>query len=308
MSVTPRTKPTESPLRTADTGPTRRRIRIGLVLVLLVTFTVAYLVVLFTFIRGDTHQNQRFTSETSGVHDRIMIKITLLTVHAEDNAYQVRIDARPQGTYRDPDGGLAVPLRMILEEIGNDHTEELSAGQWIPLRDATLTAEGDTSLYPFDSHEIPLDIAFTDQQGDPVPITVDLHAGLHDWNVNATLQPDTHDGNVRLEMTAARAAPVITFALGLMVVLILLVVVTVGMVTRAINLQKIGFPTLASLAALLFAIPGIRNSMPDTPPVGTLSDFIVFFWALLIVAICMTIASRAWLRKARHTTDDPPAD
>jgi hypothetical protein len=89
-----------------------------------------------------------------------------------------------------------------------------------------------------------------------------------------------------------------------MAVLVLLVVVTVGMVTRAFGLHKVGFPTLASLAALLFAIPGIRNSMPNTPPVGTLSDFIVFFWALLIVAVCMAVASLAWLRQVR-TSDDP---
>ncbi|MCC8245065.1 DUF4436 family protein [Saccharothrix luteola] len=49
------------------------------------------------------------------------------------------------------------------------------------------------------------------------------------------------------------------------------------MITRAVSLRKVGFPTLASLAALLFAVPGIRNSMPNTPPVGTLTGFIVFF-------------------------------
>ncbi|MEJ2855512.1 MULTISPECIES: DUF4436 family protein [unclassified Saccharothrix] len=43
--------------------------------------------------------------------------------------------------------------------------------------------------------------------------------------------------------------------------------------------------------------------MPNTPPVGTLSDFIVFFWALLITTVCMVVASIAWLRNADRETD-----
>ncbi|TDV40941.1 DUF4436 family protein [Actinophytocola oryzae] len=288
-----------------DTKSTRKGTRIGLVLTLLIAFTAAYLVVLFTFLSGDSDRSQHFTSDGGTDPDRVTIDVTLLTINADDNAYQVRVDAQPQGRYRAADGALTAPLRMTLDEIDGDHTTELAAGQWMPLREATLTADGDTSLYPFDEHHIPLEIAMSDARGEPVPITLDLNTGLHDWEADAVMRPDSHTGDIRLEMTASRSAPVVTFALGLMVVLVLLVVVTVGMVTRAISTGKIGFPTLASLAALLFAIPGIRNSMPDTPPVGTLSDFVVFFWALSTVAICMTIASLAWLRHARRTADDP---
>ncbi|WP_026422274.1 DUF4436 family protein [Actinokineospora inagensis] len=290
---------------TTSTTQPKRRTRIGLALGILIAFTAAYLVILFTFLSSDTGRGQIITSDPSTTADRVSVKVTLLTINADDNAYKVRVDARPEGRYRNPDGSLATPLRFTLDEIGGNHTTELAEGQWMPLREATLTAEGDTSLYPFDTHHIPLEVAITDPKGDPVPITIDLRAGLHDWKATATPLPDTHIGDVRLEMTATRSAPIITFALGLMLVLVLLVVVTVGMVTRAVATHKIGFPTLASLAALLFAIPGIRNSMPDTPPVGTLSDFIVFFWALLTVAICMSLASLAWLRQARRETDDP---
>ncbi|PPK68530.1 DUF4436 family protein [Actinokineospora auranticolor] len=110
--------------------------------------------------------------------DRVGVKVTLLTINADDNAYKVRIDTRPEGRYRNADGSLRTPLRFTLDEIGGDHTTELAEGQWMPLREATLTADGDTSLYPFDTHHIPLEIAITDERGEPVPITVDLRAGL----------------------------------------------------------------------------------------------------------------------------------
>lgn len=120
--------------------------------------------------------------------------------------------------------------------------------------------------------------------------------------MSSRLDPASHDGDIRLDITAARSVPVIAFALGLMAVLVLLVVVTAAMVAHAVAWRKVGFPTLASLAALLFAVPGIRNSMPGTPPVGTLSDFLVFFWALLIVSLCMATASGSWLRANRTFT------
>jgi hypothetical protein len=36
---------------------------------------------------------------------------------------------------------------------------------------------------------------------------------------------------------------------------------------------------------LLFAFAIVRNAQPGTPPIGTYSDFISFFWAEVIIAL-----------------------
>ncbi|MCS7478717.1 DUF4436 domain-containing protein [Umezawaea endophytica] len=195
-------------------------------------------------------------------------------------------------------------VQIEIDDIGSEPVETYDAGRRMPLHDLSLTASGDTSLYPFDTHDIPLEISVYDDARNPVPAGLVLQASLHDWHVTSSMRPDSRDGGILLDIQAHRSVSVMVFAIGLMCVLFLLVVVTVGMVARAVSLKKVGFPTLASLAALLFAVPGIRNSMPNTPPVGTLSDFIVFFWALLITTVCMVVASVSWLRNAEEERPD----
>lgn len=52
-------------------------------------------------------------------------------------------------------------------------------------------------------------------------------------------------------------------------------------------------------AALLFAFASVRNAQPGTPPIGTYSDFISFFWAEVIIALCLVILVFTWV--LRHS-------
>ena len=46
-------------------------------------------------------------------------------------------------------------------------------------------------------------------------------------------------------------------------------------------------PPFAFLAALLFAFPTVRNNLPGNPPIGSLNDFLAFFWTEGIVALAL---------------------
>jgi hypothetical protein len=48
-------------------------------------------------------------------------------------------------------------------------------------------------------------------------------------------------------------------------------------------------------AALLFAFATVRNAQPGAPPIGTYSDFISFFWAEVIIALCLVLLVFTWL-------------
>ncbi|KAI9296123.1 hypothetical protein K502DRAFT_282068, partial [Neoconidiobolus thromboides FSU 785] len=45
-----------------------------------------------------------------------------------------------------------------------------------------------------------------------------------------------------------------------------------------IHKREVPPPLIGVSLALLFALPGIRNSQPGVPFLGCLSDFISFFW------------------------------
>jgi hypothetical protein len=59
--------------------------------------------------------------------------------------------------------------------------------------------------------------------------------------------------------------------------------------------RKIEISMFSFLGALLFAFPALRNSQPGTPPIGTMSDFLAFFWAEVIIALSLLAVVLRWL-------------
>lgn len=49
------------------------------------------------------------------------------------------------------------------------------------------------------------------------------------------------------------------------------------------------WPSLGWMAATLFALIGMRNAAPGAPPIGSLIDYVAFFWAEGIIAACLVV-------------------
>ena len=78
-----------------------------------------------------------------------------------------------------------------------------------------------------------------------------------------------------------------------MAVLILAILVVLG---------RIGpdFGLMLWSGAMLFALPAVRNSLPDSPPLGIQADFYIFMWAESVVALSMvTLTSSLIAKRAR---------
>jgi hypothetical protein len=171
--------------------------------------------------------------------------------------------------------------------------------------DIRLSSSGDTDRYPFDRHVALLQLDVGAPDGAPVPASITVTAGLQDWSAEFGQVPGEPQGEAYVNISFHRSDSVITLALGIMTVEVLMVLVQIVVVTRAIATKKVQFATLAALAAMLFAVPAVRNSMPGTPPVGTLSDFLVFFWALMTIGGCLMAASLAWFFQTAREGRDP---
>jgi len=46
----------------------------------------------------------------------------------------------------------------------------------------------------------------------------------------------------------------------------------------------------------LFALPILRNSMPNAPPIGIALDVYVFFWVLLMSVVSASMIAIAWIK------------
>jgi uncharacterized membrane protein len=101
-----------------------------------------------------------------------------------------------------------------------------------------------------------------------------------------------------------RSAAIVTFS-SMMYAAMVLVSTTVVILTVLVVLRRIevDFSMMLWSGAMLFALPAVRNSLPDSPPLGIQSDFAIFMWAEFAVAISMvTLTSYLIAKRVRGET------
>ncbi|GAA2132969.1 DUF4436 domain-containing protein [Kitasatospora kazusensis] len=68
--------------------------------------------------------------------------------------------------------------------------------------------------------------------------------------------------------------------------------------------QGLVWPALGWMAATLFALVGLRNAAPGSPPIGSLMDYIAFFWAEGIIAASLTCTAAFGIRHERRLMEE----
>jgi fumarate reductase subunit C len=129
-----------------------------------------------------------------------------------------------------------------------------------------------------------------------VPISVDLYGSIPGLKIEAAKAKDSDADYVGIDMKIARSSTVVFFSFFIM---FLMWGVTIGVMLLVSSVllrgRKIEVGMFSFLAALLFALIAVRNSQPGVPPIGTYSDFISFFWAEVILALCLLTLVFTWL-------------
>ncbi len=99
-----------------------------------------------------------------------------------------------------------------------------------------------------------------------------------------------------IDIGIERASTAKFFSVFIMIAMWALVIGVLFLVFRVFSgHRKIEISMFSFLGALLFAFPALRNSQPGTPPIGTLSDFIAFFWAEVIIALALLSVVLRWI-------------
>lgn len=135
---------------------------------------------------------------------------------------------------------------------------------------------------------------------DEIPIGVDFVGSIPGFRIEAAKSKESVNDYVGINMTVTRASTTKFFSLFVMVMMwgltIAVLLLTLSVVLRG---RKVEVSMFSFTAALLFAFSTVRNAQPGTPPVGTYSDFISFFWAEVIIALCLVALVFTWvMRKA----------
>jgi len=135
-----------------------------------------------------------------------------------------------------------------------------------------------------------------EEEDDEIPIGVDFAGSISGFKIEAAKAKESQNDLVGIDMTISRASTTKFFSLFVMVMMwgltISVLLLTLSVVLRG---RKVELAMFSFTAALLFAFATVRNAQPGTPPIGTYSDFISFFWAEVIIALCLVVLVFTWL-------------
>jgi hypothetical protein len=279
-----------------------RRIVVGLVCLAL--FFSAFFFVLSAYNNDST---QRTTALTFGVDEkeanRMDITANLLSADPIKGDLPIRVSVIPKGSFAINDSPrMSQDLTFVTTVEGAKSDGSLAKNKIPPYIDGTLSLyNGRVNDYPFDKHEADLYLNFINPKNDQqsIPMSVDFNGSIPGFNVDADIikEFDTVD-DIGIKVHISRSLITKIFAIFIMVAM-WLVAITVLTIALAVLLQKrpVEAGLFTYMGALLFALPAVRNIQPGIPPVGTLTDFLSFFWAESLIAISVVIMSYCWFSR-----------
>ncbi|KAJ3401612.1 hypothetical protein CcCBS67573_g00215 [Chytriomyces confervae] len=177
----------------------------------------------------------------------------------------------------------AVPINVTI----GAQAFSFKANQPMLWQTGSLPIFGDYNDYPFDNFTSLITMSATYGSNQTLlPITLQLSGVPNGFEV--AYAAEFIDGETYGEALIVRNSTVKTFA---MLIMITMWFLAIASATFAVCLhafeKKVEGPFVAFTIALLFAMPGVRNTMPAAPPVGCLADQMVLVWVMVILAICV---------------------
>ena len=275
--------------------------------VLLAALLIAgYVVALMSFRADSEARSSAYSISTSnGNPDSVAVSATLLSLDPVRNEANVRLAFTPQGALATPSGALAQDLVFTVDSSTGNAERPFPKGKLMNPTDVVIgLSGGQISDYPFDSYQTALAFFFTttapaDKPVESVPVDLQLTAGLHGYQIDVSADPHNSSELVEADMSIGRARSTLFFAIFVMTLMWLLALGALCLAWRVVVLGlKSEVPMFTFLTAMLFAFPTVRNALPGAPPIGSLNDFLSFFWTEGIVAVSLVCIVIPWLFRA----------
>lgn len=237
----------------------------------------------------------------------ITVSIQPLSLEAATNTLTARLVFNSFGAdYINEDSGtLAQNTRITVSTTEGNQEFYYPEGSRPGAAQVVLGADGSVSSYPFDSYGADLYVQAESVQREsgggwsvkgPIPVGTYGTGGLAGWDVSMRLPTSMEDG-AQAEITVVRAFSTKLFAIVLLITMTALAAVALFIALLVSSgRRRIEVALLGWLGSLLFALPLLRNSLPNAPPIGASIDILLFLWVLLAAMAAMILSAITWTR------------
>lgn len=275
--------------------------------VLLLIFAGLYAFVLTSYKNESNNRAAELIGDTAKAgENRIDVSARIVTADPIKGDVVVRLEFTPHGALAAGEGGaLARDLELNISSATGKNVHEFKKGKRMsPVEAVVEIYEGEPMDYPFDQHAAELSFFFEPGAGkggeaggtDAIPVAVEMRGSVAGLRLDTEYAKENTPDHAVIDISIQRASTAIFFSVFIMIAMWALVIGVVLLVYRVFaGHRKIEISMFSFLGALLFAFPALRNSQPGTPPIGTMSDFLAFFWAEVIIALSLLSVVLRWL-------------
>jgi hypothetical protein len=298
---------------------------IVITIAVIIVFAVALVLVLNIYKSEGEKRSAAVSDLGEKDPNHIEVDVKLISIDPTKGDMVARLEFLPKGEYTQDQGDtLARDVKLFTNGANGKQETDFPKGKRMNSMEVTVSMfDGAVMDYPFDSHRAYLELylmpgktekkadtakpaatpvadTVNDEKKPEIPIGVDFEGSVPGFKIAAAKSKESTNDYVGIDITVARASTTKFFSLFVMMMMwgltIAVLLLTLSVVLRG---RKVEVSMFSFTAALLFAFSTVRNAQPGTPPVGTYSDFISFFWAEVIIALCLVALVFTWvLRKA----------
>jgi hypothetical protein len=268
-------------------------------LVLLALFAALFVGAITSYQNETNNRTALVNMETPGEGDFVSASARVLSVDPVKGEMSVRITFIPEGELSNK-GELTKELALYVNSATGGQNRIFPKGKDMSPIDATLDLDGIVTDYPFDRHEAMLELYLTQpvKDGEPLPVTIvsDFYGSVPGLQLSAELEPSSGENYNLIKVDIKRSTTILSIVIFAMALMWLITLTVVFMLLAVIlRGRKIEFGMFAFMAGFLFSFVAFRNAMPGVPPIGTLSDYLAFFWGYALISLSLVGLTISWL-------------
>lgn len=202
-------------------------------------------------------------------------------------------------------GVLDRPVTVRFDDARGESRLVFPANDVMSPAEVRLRLEGSRATeYPFDHYGTDLVASATygpPERAVPMRVSLDLRAVLTQFTAAAEPEASVLASGVATRLNVERSLGVVVWAVMFMVIAWSLGLACMGLTWSSLtHLAVIPFWHWGLFAAVLFALPNIRDALPGDPPFGSVVDWGAYYWAVVMVATALLVLVLAWLITVRR--------